>query len=165
MMNSLACGIVAFLCYCCLVSSYGSNVTSLLATCSNGGCDFEFVIEQQAVEVTGVDELLTIVNNITETNVILEKAVTKLRGTAQDAGFDADGIDSDGVQKYDKGMCHLGNINIGYDGAMEESQRAAQAIMEAALCFQSADPNKNCGALIPSKLNPVYYRNFKDCPY
>uniref|UniRef100_A0A914VFQ3 Uncharacterized protein n=1 Tax=Plectus sambesii TaxID=2011161 RepID=A0A914VFQ3_9BILA len=166
MMNSLAYSIVTFLCFCCSVNADSSNVTSLMANCSStGGCDFEFIIDQYAVEITGMDELRSVVNNITETNVILKEAVTELGNAAQDAEFDANQIDSDGVQKDDRGLCHLGNINIGYDGAMEESQRAVQAIMDAALCFQSADPNKNCGAMIPSKLNPVYYRNFKDCPY
>uniref|UniRef100_A0A914WW54 Uncharacterized protein n=1 Tax=Plectus sambesii TaxID=2011161 RepID=A0A914WW54_9BILA len=153
MMTSLAYGIVALFCFCCSVSSDGSNITSLLPTCSNGGCDFEFIIDQLAVEVTGMDELRSVVNNITIELPISGKAagsvcsaVTKAIDTAENKMY------FPGEQSYDGSMDRLKKMNVSFDEAMDKSQHAAQAIMEAALCFQSADPNINCGAMIPDKL-------------
>uniref|UniRef100_A0A914VDB8 Uncharacterized protein n=1 Tax=Plectus sambesii TaxID=2011161 RepID=A0A914VDB8_9BILA len=152
MMTSSAYSIVALFCFCCSVSSDGSNVTSLLATCSNGGCDFEFIIDQLAVEVTGMDELRTIVNNITIELPISGKAAGSVCGAVNSAESEAAGINSDGEHKYYGAMDRLNRMRVNFDGDMGEAQSAAQAIMNAALCFQSADPNRNCGAMIPDKL-------------
>uniref|UniRef100_A0A914X061 Uncharacterized protein n=1 Tax=Plectus sambesii TaxID=2011161 RepID=A0A914X061_9BILA len=173
MMNSLAYGIVAFLCFCCSVKADSSNVTSLLANCTNGGCDFEFIIDQYAVEATDIDELRSVVNNITIELPISGKAAGSVCGAVTKAIDTAENkIYYPGEYSYNQSSCHLNNMNVNFDVVIGNSQRAAQAIMEAALCFQSADPNKNCGALIPSKLNPVYSRdltNFNgvmwDCQY
>uniref|UniRef100_A0A914VDW3 Uncharacterized protein n=1 Tax=Plectus sambesii TaxID=2011161 RepID=A0A914VDW3_9BILA len=152
MMNSLACGIVAFLCFCCSVSSDGSNVTSLLATCSNGGCDFEFVIEQLAVEDTGTDELLTIADNVTQAMLLLRNFTSALLSSVVNADDEATTTYYLGEQKYNATMDRLNNMTVSLDRDVEKHKSAAQAIMNAALCFQSHDSNMNCGAMIPDKL-------------
>uniref|UniRef100_A0A914XRM5 Uncharacterized protein n=1 Tax=Plectus sambesii TaxID=2011161 RepID=A0A914XRM5_9BILA len=153
MMNLLAYGIVVFHYLCYSVIADNSNVTSLMANCSStGGCDFEFVIDQIAVEITGMDELRTTASNVTQTMPILRKSVTDLLSKVGDVSSDSVSIYSLGQFKYHSAIDSLKKMSASVDDAIEKSQSAAQAIMEAALCFQSPDSEKDCGAMVPDKL-------------